>query len=41
MKLPVQKNGRIVIKLWANVMCRFLGILVQPPGLKAELGFVI
>ena len=41
MKLPVQKNGRIVIKLWANVMCRFGGILVQPQRLKAELGIVI
>ncbi len=32
---------RIEIKLWANVMCRFRGILVQPQGLKAELSFVV
>lgn len=40
-EIACAENVRIEIKLWANVMCRFGGILVQPQRLKAELGIVI
>lgn len=40
-EIDCAENGRIKIKLWANVMCRFRRILVQPQGLKAELSFVV
>jgi hypothetical protein len=40
-EIACAENGRIKIKLWANVMCRFRGILVQPQGLKTELSFLV